>query len=210
MDSKTFFDIYLQTEKTSTILNAQYVLVSSRIRLKDRYNIDNAITAINTLYPNNSVLYKGTIDDMREEYYDQLERNLPLLASIAVIAFKDNKTVIFLCTKNEMKLEYMKWLVSFYKFRLKIKVYDYRMIVYNIEDFEDVPRSVIKKCEKIISEKKKYNRKYLFQTESGRKELHVQLKDMSVSDLKKEVKSRGLYLSGMDKDDMIEILEIFL
>ena len=64
MNSKTFQDDFLSNERDKDILNAQYVLVSTRIRKGDgKYK--NIIAASTTLYPNNSALMKLTEDDIQ-------------------------------------------------------------------------------------------------------------------------------------------------
>ena len=208
MDSKTFFDIYIENEKYKTILNAQYVLVSSKIRLKNRYGIDNAITAVNTLYPSNNVFYRATSEDIRDAYFEQLEENLSLLASIALIGVKAN--IVFLCTKNEMKLKYMKHLVYFYKERLGIDVYDYREIVTGLVEYQKPDKKTLSRIDKIVKEKKILNREVLKKSRDGMMSIHNDLKNTSKNDLKKELKSRGLYIDGMNKNEMIEMLEAFL
>lgn len=209
MHSKTFFDLFIENEKIKDILHAQYVIVSSRIRLNNREDTTNAITAINTLYPNTKVMNQATEYDMRDVYFEQLDSNKPFLASVALLSIRDKKNVIFLCSKTEMKQEYMNWLVSWFKEELKITVYDYRMFVANMVQIKEIDQSVVEKCEKIVKKKKLKNRSDLKKTRKGKDELRRNIKSMSKKEMIAELKGYGLYIDGMQKYEMIEMLELF-
>lgn len=209
MHSKTFFDLFIENEKIKDILDTQYVLVSSRIRLNNREDTDNAITAINTLYPNTKVLNQATVYDMRDAYFEQLNSNKPLLASIALMSLRDKKNIIFLCSKREMRQEYMNWLVLWFKEVLNIDVYDYRMFVADMLIIKSPDKTTIDKCEKIVKKKKLKNRRDLKRTARGKEELRRNIKTMSKKEMINELKGYGLYIEGMQKYEMIEMLELF-
>ena len=123
MNSKTFQDDFLSNERDKDILNAQYVLVSTRIRKGDgKYK--NIIAASTTLYPNNSALMKLTEDDIRTEYFEQLDENRGLLATLILGSIEKKYNIIFLCTKNESKLKYLKYLSEYVFMEFDYPIYD--------------------------------------------------------------------------------------
>ena len=97
MHSETFFDEFLNNESDRDILKAQYVCVSTHIRRRDT-NMDNIICLNNVLYPGSSVLNRGTFEDMRDAYHEQLsEEALPLLAELIRGSIEENLNIIFIC-----------------------------------------------------------------------------------------------------------------
>ena len=129
MHSKTFFNEFLNNESDRDILKAQYVCVSTHIRRRDT-NMENVICMNNILYPGSSVLNKGTFDDMRDAYHEQLSEDaLPLIAELIRGSIEDKLNIIFLCTKKEWKLKYLKWLAEFIIIEFDYPVYNYRKYI---------------------------------------------------------------------------------
>ena len=96
MHSETFFNEFLSNESDRDILKAQYVCVSTRIRRRDA-NVENIICLNNTLYPGASVLNRGTLDDMRDEYHEQLSSEATvLIAELIRGSIEENLNIIFL------------------------------------------------------------------------------------------------------------------
>ena len=210
MHSKTFFEEFLNNESDRDILDAQYVCVSTHIRRRDT-NMENIICLNGTLYPGATVLNRGTFEDMREAYHEQLsEEALPLLAELIRGSIEDNLNIIFICTKKEWKLKYMKWLVEYIMMEFEYPVYNYRKYINNCPLFIYDREKVLKRVKSITDEA----RKKLFETQrkskNGRKRILHEYKSMSKKELKKICIEEDLYYDSMTKQEMLDMLEAFL
>lgn len=210
MNSKTFQDDFLSNERDKDILNAQYVLVSTRIRKGDgKYK--NIIAASTTLYPNNSALMKLTEDDIRNEYFEQLDENRGLLATLILGSIEKKYNIIFLCTKNESKLKYLKYLSEYVFMEFDYPIYDYKKYSYNKIGIIEIDKNkIIQKCNKILKQLKKERSKELESTKSGRMKLAQEFKSLSKKEMKKELMKRDLYIDDMSKKEMVEMFELFI
>lgn len=210
MNSKVFQDYFLKNESYKTILNAQYVLISSRIRKSDT-KYKNIISAYNYLYPSTSVIVKMTDEDFRAEYFNQLDSNKALLSTLILGSINEGFNIIFLCTKNEDKLHFLKYLSEYIYMEFDYPVYEYKsysngkmhLIDYN-------PKSIVKRCNKILKKAKKLQYEKNLTTELGRKQIKSEFSSLSKKDMKKELESRNLYTDGMSKKEMIEMFELFM
>ena len=210
MHSKTFFEEYLNNESDRDILKAQYVCVSSRIRRRDT-NIENVICLNNTLYPGSTVLNKGTFEDMRDMYHEQLTENaLPFLAELIRGSIEDEMNIIFICTKKEWKLKYLKWLAEFIIMEFEYPIYNYHKYINGCPLFEYNKEKVLKRV-KAISEKARANlHAQERKTKQGRKRILHEYKSMSKKELKDICIKEELYYDGMSKQEMLDMLEAFL
>ena len=210
MNSKTFQDDFLSNERDKDILNAQYVLVSTRIRKGDgKYK--NIIAASTTLYPNNSALMKLTEADIRSEYFEQLDENRGLLATLILGSIEKKYNIIFLCTKNESKLKYLKYLSEYVFMEFDYPIYDYKKYSYNKIGIIEIDKNkIIQKCNKILKQLKKERSKELESTKSGRMKLAQEFKSLSKKEMKKELMKRDLYIDDMSKKEMVEMFELFI
>lgn len=210
MNSKTFQDDFLSNERDKDILNAQYVLVSTRIRKGDgKYK--NIIAASTTLYPNNSALMKLTEDDIRTEYFDQLDENRGLLATLILGSIEKKYNIIFLCTKNESKLKYLKYLSEYVFMEFDYPIYDYKKYSYNKIGIIEIDKDeIIQKCKKILKQIKKERNEELESTKMGRMKLANEFKSLSKKEMKKELMKRDLYIDNMSKKEMVEMFELFI
>jgi hypothetical protein len=210
MNSKTFQDDFLSNERDKDILNAQYVLVSTRIRKGDgKYK--NIIAASTTLYPNNSALMKLTEDDIRTEYFEQLDENRGLLATLILGSIEKKYNIIFLCTKNESKLKYLKYLSEYVFMEFDYPIYDYKKYSYNKIGIIEIDKAeIIQKCKKILKQIKKERNEELESTKMGRMKLANEFKSLSKKEMKKELMKRDLYIDNMSKKEMVEMFELFI
>ena len=103
MTSKSL-NTFLNKERDSDILKAQYVTVSTRIRVKNVKKYDNILQARNILFPDANVCNRVDEDDFKEAYYRQLDKCRPTLAAILKGSIEEGYNIIFLCTKNEGKI----------------------------------------------------------------------------------------------------------
>jgi hypothetical protein len=195
-------DLFLNNETDESILDAQYVIVSNRIRRRGIY--DNAITA-NVLFPDPLVMMNISTGDIVNAYYNQLSKNKTLLAVLIsdVIIHKHN--IIFLCTKNEFKLcKHLDLIANFIYNEFEYPVYRYKDLAKGNIDIIDYDESkVYKKCMKIVNESK--HNQIIANVKNDRK-----LKDNEKKKLKKILKQEGLYKKGMSISEMKDIVDVFI
>lgn len=210
MHSETFFEKFLNNESDRDILKAQYVCISTHIRRRDT-DIDNVICLNKTLYPGSRVLDKGTFEDMRDAYHEQLtEEALPLLAELIRGSIKENLNIIFLCSKREYKLKYLKWLSEFIIMEFEYPVYNYSKYIDGCPLFEYDKEKVLKRVESITEKARKKLFEQQRKTKQGRKRIIHEYKSMNKKELKKLCIKEELYYDGMSKQEMLDMLEVFL
>lgn len=210
MNSKTFFEDYLNNESDRDITKAYYVCVSTHIRRRDA-NIDNVVCLNKTLYPNSNVLNRGTFEEMRYEYHDQLsEEALVFFAELIKGSIEEGSNVIFLCTKKEWKLKYLKWLAEFIMLEFEYPVYNYKKYIKGCPLLEYDKDKVLKRVKKISEEAQYKLHNEQRKSKNGRKKILADYKSMSKKELKKICIREELYYDGMSKQEMLDILEAFL
>lgn len=209
MDSKTFQKLFIPLESAKTILHAQYVIVSTRIRLSSqRAEMPNAISA-QCLFPDNNCLAKNHYEDAEFTYYEQLDKNKGLLSNLIYFSLKHDLNIIFLCTKNEMQLKYLEWLANYILLTYHHPVYSYKEYVSGCELVEFDKKEVLELCKKVKKETANEQREEMLQSEKGRKKVIESFGKMKKSQLIKELKRRHLYDKHLTKEEMIEVLECF-
>lgn len=200
---------FLNHESDNDILKAQYVIISSKIRV--RKPKDNIIQAKNILFPDANVCAKLTYEDMETEYFKQLEQNRAFLATLIKGSIDEKFNIIFLCTKNEGKLKYLEMLAKFIYIQYGYPVYEYEKYVAGISKLLKYnKKKVLKQVEKELHEAKVKAHHKAKGSQNGRKTIMSEYKQMSKKDLKQLVKDKGLYQKGMDKAEMLDTLEVFL
>ena len=210
MHSETFFDEFLNNESDRDILKAQYVCVSTHIRRRDT-NMDNIICLNNVLYPGASVLNRGTFEDMRDAYHEQLsEEALPLLAELIRGSIEENLNIIFICTKKEWKLKYIKWLAEFIIMEFEYPIYNYHKYINGSPLLIYDKEKVLKHVKTIVDDAQKRLFNEQRKTKKGRNMILKEYKSMKKKELKKICIKEDLYYDGMSKDEMLDILEAFL
>ena len=210
MHSETFFDEFLNNESDRDILKAQYVCVSTHIRRRDT-NIENVICLNNVLYPGTSVLNRGTFEDMKDAYYEQLtEDALPLIAELIRGSIEDKMNIIFLCTKKEWKLKYLKWLAEFIIIEFDYPIYNYRKYIAGCPLLDYDKDKVLKQVKTITENARKKLFEQQRKSKRGQKQILHEYKSMSKKELKKICIEEELYYDGMSKQEMLDILEAFL
>lgn len=211
MDSKTFLQEFIN-ENPKIVLRTQFVLVSSNIRKSGRYE-KQVINANNMFFPNTELImdyddYKNN-HKFREKYYDQIRESNPFLATIITYAIKEKETIVFLCTKREMKkYNYLEILVDYIKEEFDYPVIDYKKLKKGtVKKVKYSDSYTLNKCKKVLKKAKKEKRDKMLSSEKGREKY---FKDMSKKELIKELKKRDLYIEDMDKSEMIEMLDMFV
>ena len=206
MDSKVFEKEFLNNETDKDILNTQYIIVSTRIRISDNYKYDNIVNMKTELFPDSLVCSALDDDSLREAYFDQLNNNITLLSYLIKGSIKDKLNIVFLCTKKESKIKYLKYLSEFSLMEFGYPIYDYdKYCNYKQQDVSYDEKTVLKICESYIKEAK--GKSY---DNISDKEIKKDIKDLSKKSLVKELKRLNLYTKGMDKYQMRELLEYYL
>ena len=209
IDSKTFQNDFLTSESDNDILKTQYVIISQRIRKHDG-NAKNIIIMNSILYP---PMTKLTDEDNREEYFEELDNRKANLATLILGSIEEKFNIMFICTKKESKLKYLKWLSEYIFYEFGYVVYKYVADAYKVIDEvidEEEDKRVAKLCKKILKDKKKeeYNRKLM--SDQGRDQIMDEYKKMKKKKLIKIAKKKGFYSKGMDKDDILSFLKLCL
>ena len=209
MTSKDLQKVFLKNERDEDILNMQYVICSLRIRKRKEY--DNIISAQSILFPNPDVCSALTDEDMRERYFHQLMTAKAFIATLIKASIEEKYNIVFLCTKNEGKMKFLRYLSEFVYLEFGYPIYEYKRYAEgSIALIKYKKDKVLKKCNKILDETKKKQYINDLQTESGRKRIMKNYKKMKKSELKKNLKKRNLYAKGMSKEEMLDMLEAFL
>lgn len=210
MDSKVFRNEFLTRERDKDILDTQYVIISTRIRKRDS-KFMNICVYNSKLYPASSVLMCKTEEDMNDEYNEQLENELVVLATLVMGCIEEGYNIVFMCTEQESKLNYLRYLSEFIYSRLGYPVYDYSLFINGrsrIMKWDE--NSVKKKCKKIIKQAKSKRFEENLRTEKGRKQNVKSFSQLSKKEMKKHLKSRSLYYDGMSKAEMIDTFEVYM
>ena len=209
-NSNDFEKIFLRHEYDSTIIKTQFVIVSTRIKKKTNSN-ENIVVATRSLYP--GIEFYDNEDDKdkaREAYYRQLDCSKPFLAAIVKGSIKKNYNIIFICSDNEWKQGYLKFLKDYIIQEFEYPVYNYRKYVYGCSLYQYSDKRSLKICNRILKKVKEKSEEELAKTFNGRKRLIHQYKKMETKDLIKRIKNIGLYHKNMRRDEMLDILETFI
>lgn len=201
MNSKDL-ELFLNNETDDDILEAQYVIVSNRIRRVGTAH-KNIIQA-GVLFPDPKVCIGIDTDDFNTLYMKQLDENITLIAMLIKTSIVNDYNIIFICTKKEDKLGRFLELLSRYVYN----EFDYPM--YNYKDFatgriKEVSydeAEVYNKCNKIVKAAK--HKDIVNKIDNERK-----LSDGDKKALKKLLKHEGLYSKGMSVHEMKNIASIF-
>ena len=210
MNSKTFFEIYLQEERYKTIKNAQYICVSTNIR--KRNDAKNIITVSNAIYPRASVFNKGTEEEMRTAYLKQLDGDdKSFIASVINEAITKDLDVVFLCTEKEWKLDYLKWLSEYVYMAFEFPIYDYKKYKRGyVKTRLYEKEKVLKKTKKIVKRSEKEIFEEWMKNERGRKRILQEFKNKSKKEIIKFLKKNYVYYPGKTKREMLDDIEFFI
>lgn len=210
MNSKVFQNDFLENEPDDAILDAQYVVISTRIR-KSSNRFDNIVLAHNDLFPNSSSMLKLDEESKREAYFEQLDEKRALLAILVMGCIEKDYNIIFICAKNEDKLHYLQYLSEYIYLTFGYPVYEYRKYSKGkIGLLKYKKKEVLKECKKYCKEASLKSRREKMKTERGRQELKKEFKSFSKKKMKKELEKQDLYIDGMSRKEMVEVYELFV
>ncbi len=196
-------DLFFNNETDDAILNAQYVIVSNRIR-RARIEYENIMTA-SVLFPDPSVMVAFSDDEFKSAYIEQLNQNISLIAVLVTEAIIHKYNIIFLCTRNEAKLsKFIYILADFIYDEFEYPVYKYRDLASGKIELVDIDEArAYKKAKAYIKDAKAKSVISNVKNES-------KLKNSEKKMLKKLLKDRGLYKKGMTISEMKNIVDIFI
>ena len=201
MNSKDL-ELFLNNETDDDILDAQYVIVSNRIRRVGTAHKN--IVQAGVLFPNPSVCTSMDTEDFERLYIKQIDENITLIALLIKTSIVKNYNIIFLCTKKEDKLGHYLEVLSRYVYNeFDFPMYNYRDLAEGRIKVLDYDESrVYKKCDKIIKSAK--NKDIANKINDERK-----LSSGDKKALKKFLKNEGLYKKGMTVHEMEIMASIF-
>lgn len=204
MNSKVLEKYFLQIEYDQDILDAQYVLVSCRVRVSDAEKYDNILNAKDNLFPDPEVCSALDEDTFRERYFSQLSQNLPLISYLIKASIEEKFNIIFLCSEKEDKIGYLKLLSEFIFMEFNgYPVYNYKKYCQNkTDDIIYNKKLVLKICNSYIDDAKKQSLDNITE-----REIKKDIKELSKDSLIKELKRYGLYKKGMSKSTMRDLLK---
>ena len=201
LDTKTLMEEFTDEHSPSEILDCEFVIVSTRINARDKE--ENVIKS--KLY-SEKLIFALDSDDHYENFHmvkDEILKSpskIYLIIKMVTYALINKKTIVLLCSKNEMKTGYLRLVAE-----VTEKLFEYPVIDYKKDrekTFYYDPVVVAKKIKKIENEVTKR----LLKDQDNRERA---LKLMSKKDMKKELKKIGLYSKDMDKSDMKDMLKTF-
>ena len=196
-------DLFFNNETDDAILNAQYVIVSNRIR-RARIEYENIMTAL-VLFPDPAVMTAFSNDEFKNAYIEQLNQNISLIAVLVTEAIIHKYNIIFLCTRNETKLS---------KFIYILADFIYDEFEYPVYRYKDLASGKIKLID--IDEARAYKKAKAYIKDAKAKSVisnvknESKLKNSEKKMLKKLLKDRGLYKKGMTISEMKNIVDIFI
>ena len=208
MDSKTFQDVFLVNENDNDILDTQYVIISSRIKI--RKTVNNIISAYSTLFPDSGVCMAVDQDVFESRYFNQLDENIVLLASIIKYALDDNKNIVLICSKSEKKLHFLDVLEYYIQLKFNFPIYKYKDYANGLlKEVKFDKKEVLKKCNKILKKAEKKKLSKMKSTSKGRDALRKEYESMSKKELRKILKKKSIRTDDLSKEDMLDMIDIY-
>ena len=209
MNTKTFDKIFAR-EDIKKISRTNFIIVSNRIRKSEE--MDAVITA-KKLFPSSYLLAdsRAGYDPLyfKEKYWEQLDDYKLSLAIIVKNAIDEKIPIIFICTKREWSLGFMTLLSEYIEDKFEYPVIDYKkykLKKISISDIPYSPENTKKICNKVIKEEQKRKQSEKEKTPMGRKEL---VNSMSKDEMRMMLKRYNLYVPGLTKSEMKDLLEEF-
>ena len=200
LDTKTLVETFTKEHTRKEILDTEFVIVSTRIHSKVEKNIFNS-----ELYQE-KLIFSLDGDDSNRDYeivkrgLMDNERVVKFLIKLMTFVLVEKRTVVLLCSPNEMKTGYLRLVAKVIENTFSYPVIDYKK--EREKTFYYDPVVVAKK----IKVTEKYLLAHLLEDESNRKEA---VKLMSKKEMKKELKKLDLYHKDMTKSDMKDMLQTF-
>lgn len=200
LDTKTLVETFTKEHTRKEILDTEFVIVSTRIQSKKEKNVFNS-----ELYQE-KLIFSLDGDDSNRDYeivkrgLIDNERVVKFLIKLMTFVLVEKRTVVLLCSPNEMKTGYLRLVAKVIENTFSYPVIDYKK--EREKTFYYDPVVVAKN----IKATEKYLLAHLLEDESNRKEA---VKLMTKKEMKKELKKLDLYHKDMTKSDMKDMLQTF-
>lgn len=213
MNSKVFFDVFLQREKYKTIMKADYIIVSDRIRRSSAEWADRVVVK-KDLMPSVHCYSMGTEEEMRQVYFDELSTNANALSFLILIikeSIENDTNFILINSKIESKIHYLNWLAEFVYDEFEYPIIDYNLFVKKGYLFKYNKSAVLKRVTRLAELVDKRSEAVIINSASSnaKSALRAKYREMSKKELIKRLKSMDLYYDNMSKLEMIDTLEAF-
>lgn len=206
MDGKTLITKYLVDRTPDEVLQTQFVLVSGEI-VKGTFTKEEAeilgskVCNASILMPD--IVYIVESDDFTHSeyaqgYLEKLERNKAFIATLIKGYFELDCDLVFLCAHDERKYKYLDLLAKYVHSEfLGFNIYDYKKtgpLKRSHGELSDHEFEILEMCDDIVKAVKNESHRKLMVTRAGRRRW---VQDLSDKKVKKELKKRDEYESGM-------------
>jgi hypothetical protein len=213
MNSKVFFDVYLQREKYKTMMKSDYIIASDRIR-RSSTKWANTIIVKKDFVPSAHCYSMGTEEEMRQVYFDELSTNATALSFLVLMikeSIENDTNFILLTSKIESKIHYLDWLAEFVYEKFGYPIIDYNLFVKKGYVLKYNKADVLKRVKRLAKLVEKRSEEAIIRSNSsgGKAALKERYRQMSKKELIKRLKSMDLYYDNMSKSEMIDTLEAF-
>lgn len=210
MNSKTFINKFIK-EKSELVLGTQYVLVSQGISYGKKY--DKQVIRLGSAYPPISAILDiddYTSDEYKKEYFNHIKKNNVIftLATLVKYSIEDGVPIVLMCTPKEYKYHHLQLLADYIMEEFKYPVYNYKSLKKGTEAIVEVDeKRCLAKVNKVLKKGEKLKKEKALSNDKTKEKY---LKSMSKKELKEELKKQGLYIDGMDRSEMIDMLDAFI
>ena len=211
MDGKTLITKYLVDRTPDEILDTQFVIVSSEI-VKGSFTrgetevLGSRVCNGSILMPDIAIILDHKDYEESEyakAYIEKLDHNKGLIATLIKGYYELDCDIVFVCAHNERKYRYLNLLADYVKSEfLGFTIYDYKKtgpLKRKSEELSDRELDILVMCDDIINDIKHDTFKKMMATRAGRRRW---VQDLSKKRVKKELKNRDEYESGMSEADM--------
>lgn len=210
MNGKTFLKEYIK-ENPRKVLKTQFIIVSSTIRKTGKYE-KQVMNYNNFMYPSMDLIcdyddYKND-PEYHQGYMNQLDDCKPTFATLIKYVIENNSTIVFLCSYTEKKYYYLNLIQKYVKEEFGFPIYNYKKIKEGkarIEKYDE--DGVVCLCNEILKNAAEEQMNKRMSSDVGRKEI---ISSMTKDEMKKELKKRDLYVKGMEKSEMRDMLLTFM
>lgn len=202
--------VFLRNEYDDVILEAQFVIVSTRIRKRTNSN-ENIVVATSYLFPGVDFYEDSDMTTAKERYYHQLDASRPFLAQLIKGSILKHYNIFFICSDKEWDNQrYLQYLRDYIIETFAYPVYNYKKYVNGCALYRYDKDYTLKICNKILKKVEKVRYEAARRSDEGRERLMRGYKKKGRKELIRQVKKLGLYYPRMSKEEMLDTIESFL
>lgn len=211
MDGKTLITKYLVDRTPDEVLDTQFVIVSSEI-VKGSFTegeskvLGSRVCNGSIMMPDIAIILDNKDyedSEYAKAYIEKLDNNKGLIATLIKGYYELDCDIVFVCAHNERKYKYLNLLAEYVKKEfLGFTIYDYKKtgpLKRKSDKLSDKELDTLMMCDDIVKNIKRDTYKKMMATRAGRRRW---VQDLSKKRVKKELKNRDEYESGMSEPDM--------